>query len=79
VVEIRLVDRLEGGFIAPVKTVGEFDGWVGARAEVESSALDLSRCCGVASGLLSIAISYVGTRESPCVGGIGACGILDRA
>jgi hypothetical protein len=79
VVEIRLVDRLEGGFIASVKTVGEFDGWVGARAEVESSALDLSRRCGVAGGLLSIAVSYSGTREFPCVGGIGACVILDRA
>jgi hypothetical protein len=78
-VEIHLVDSLEGGFIASVKTVGEFDGWVGARAEVKSSALDLSRCCGVASGLLSIAISYIGARESPCVGGIRACGILDRA
>jgi len=79
VVEIHLVDGLEGGFIASVKTVSEFDSWVGARAEVESSALDLSRCCGVAGGLLSIAVSYIGTRESSCVGGIGACGILDRA
>jgi hypothetical protein len=29
-VEIHLVDRLEGGFIASVKTISEFDGWVGA-------------------------------------------------
>ncbi len=78
-VEIHLVNSLEGGLSESVKAHGEFDGWVGARAEVESSALDLSRCCGVASGLLSIAVSYIGTRESPCVGGIRTCGILNSA
>lgn len=78
-VEIHLVDSLEGGFIASIETLGEFDGWVGARAEIESSSLDFSRYCGVAGGLLRIAVSYIGTRESPCVCGIRAYGILDRA
>ena len=41
VVEILLVDSLERVFRASVKTVSEFDGGIGAGAEVKSSTLDL--------------------------------------
>lgn len=76
-VEISLVDSLEGVLLAPVKTGGEFDGGVGARAEVESSALDLCGCCGVAGILLGVAVTDLGIGEGSRVGSVGACGVLD--
>ena len=77
VVEINLVDSLEGVLSASVKTRGEFNGGVGARAEIKSSALDLCGCCGIAGGLLSIAVAHTGTGEGSRVGGIGACVVLN--
>ena len=76
-VEINLVDSLEGVLGASVKISSELNGGVGARAEIKSSALDLCGCCGIAGGLLSIAVAHTGTGEGSRVGGIGACVVLN--
>jgi hypothetical protein len=78
-VEISLVDSLEGVLIASIETGGEFDSGVGAGAEVEGGALDLCGCGSVAGSFLSVAVTYVGSWEGSCVGGVGACVVLDGA
>jgi len=79
VLEICLVDSLEGVFLASIKSSGELDSGVRARAEIESSALDLCGCCSVASGLLGVAISDIGTGKSSGVGCVRAGGVLNGA
>ena len=77
--EVYLVHCLERVFLASIKTSGEFNSRVGARAEVESGALDLCGSCSIASGLLGIAVTYVGSSKGFRVGSIRAGGILDSA
>ena len=79
VVEISLVNRLEGVLVASIKAGGELNGGVGAGAEVESSALDLCRSSSVAGSFLGVAVADVGTWKSSCISSICAVGVLDGA
>jgi hypothetical protein len=78
-VEISLVNSLEGVLVASIKTSSEFNGGVRARAKVESSALDLCRCSSVAGSFLGVAVTDVGSCKSSCIGSICAVGVLDGA
>lgn len=78
-VEIGRVRRHEGILGTSIIARSESDGRVGARAEIQGSALHLLGSSGsVASSLLSLALS-LSAGERARVGGVGAGVVLDGA
>lgn len=76
-VEISLVDGLEGVLFSAVETGGELNGGVSAGAEVEGSAhAEFGRGGGVAGLFLGVAVSY-GAGLGTAVHGVGAGVVLD--